>query len=230
MGRFASFVADKRIALVGPASTLRGEGKGAYIDDHDIVVRLNHAWPLPADLKSDIGSRIDVIYHNMNFRDEGMSSRKIGRMRRDGVQWMISTHPAGEKRFRPRIEQFRRMNRGRLEFRALPGSLKARMQKLVKHPNAGIMAIEDLLRFPIAGLYVTGFSFYTTGYLPFAHYKPRHARKAVRHHDQNQNKSYFLRLLERDPRLGVDPHIERLLREHRKTAGASKRSYRHGGK
>ena len=85
------------------------------------------------------------------------------------------------------------------------------MQRRVKHPNAGIMAIEDLLRYPVKRIYVTGFSFYTTGYLPYPNYRPSYAKKAVRHHDQNQNKSYFCRLLARDPASRSIPWIDRLL-------------------
>jgi len=223
MGKFAEYVAGKRIAIVGPASTLKGQGMGAFIDGHDIVVRLNHSWPLPEGSKEDIGERVDVIYHNMNFRKQRMTRKEVVAMARDGVKWMVSTHPASEARFRHRLRKFRKINRGLLAFRALPGSLKARMQRRVRHPNAGIMAIEDLLRFPVRHVYVTGFSFYTTGYLDYPNYKPSYAKKAVRHHDQNQNKSYLLRLLRQDPRLEVDPVIERLLAEHAAKLKAGKR-------
>jgi len=214
VGKFSDFVTGKRIALVGPAATLAGSRMGAFIDDHDIVVRLNHSWPLPEAFKADIGARIDVIYHNMNFTHQRMTRKEVVAMHRDGVKWMISTHPASEERFRPRLRKFQKINKGLLEFRALPGSLKTRMQRRVKHPNAGIMAIEDLLRFPIERLYVTGFSFYTTGYLGYSNYKPSYAKKAVRHHDQKQNKSYLCRIVAREDRLEVDPVIARLLQEH----------------
>ncbi len=214
MGEFEAYVSGRRIALVGPAATLQGQNRGSFIDDHDIVVRLNHTWPLPERLKDDIGSRVDVIYHNMNFKDQPMNRKVIAQMRQDGVKWMVSTHPASEAKFRHRLRKFRKMNKGMLRFRAFPGSLKVRMQRRVKHPNAGIMAIEDLLRFPVKHLYVTGFSFYTTGYMAYPNYKPGYAKKAVRHHDQSQNKSYLARIVAREPRVEVDPVIAQLLEEH----------------
>ena len=214
MGDFKEFVSGKRIALVGPASTLKDQRMGTMIDAHDIVVRLNHSWPLPKAFQEDIGTRVDVIYHNMNFTKQKMTRKEIVRMHRDGVKWMISTHPASEVRFRYRLRKFSKMNKGLLNFRALPGSLKKRMQKRVKHPNAGLMAIEDLLRYPIRSVYVTGFSFYTTGYLKYPNYRQSYAKRAVRHHDQNQNKSYFCRLITRDSRIEVDPWIAQLLQEH----------------
>ena len=223
MEEFKTYVSGQRIALVGPAATLRNQRMGALIDSFDIVVRLNHSWPLPKELRDDIGSRVDVIYHNMNFTKQRMTKKEIAKMHRDGVKWMVSTHPASEVRFRPRLRKFRKINRGVLNFRALPGSLKRRMQRRVRHPNAGLMAIEDLLRFPIKHLFVTGFSFYTTGYLEYPNYRPSYAKKAVRHHDQNQNKSYFCRLISQDSRLEVDPWIGQLLREHQARKARLKR-------
>lgn len=223
MKEFEKFVSGKSVVIVGPASTLKGQGMGPLIDSHDVVVRLNHSWPLPQGYSDDIGSRVDVIYHNMNFRKQRMSRKEIVRMHRDGVKWMVSTHPASEARFRHRLRRFRKLNRGLLRFRALPGSLKRRMQRRVRHPNAGLMAIEDLLSYPVKSVYVTGFSFYTTGYLAYPNYRPGYAKKAVRHHDQNQNKSYFCRLLARDPRLSVDPWIESLLARHRERLARRKR-------
>lgn len=215
MKDFKEFVSGKNVVIVGPAATLKDQRMGSFIDSHDVVVRLNHSWPLPEEYRDDIGTRVDVIYHNMNFREQRMTRKEILRMHRDGVKWMVSTHPASEARFRHRLRRFRKLNGGLLRFRALPGSLKRRMQRRVRHPNAGLMAIEDLLSYPVQSIYVTGFSFYTTGYLPYPNYRPSYAKKAVRHHDQNQNKSYFCRLIARDPRLKVDPWIERLLARHR---------------
>lgn len=221
MSRFSEYVANKRIALVGPASTLQETEMGSFIDSFDLVVRLNHAWPLPEQFQQDIGRRVDIIYHNMNFKDQPMNKKVISQMRHGGVTWLVSTHPAEEKRFRHRLRRFKKMNNGTLLFRAFPGWLKKRMQRKVKHPNAGIMAIEDLLRFPIKHLYVTGFSFYTTGYMNYPNYHPNYAKKAVRHHDQNQNKSYFCRILARESRVEVDPVIARLLEEHQQRKKSS---------
>ena len=116
MKDFKSFVAGKSIALVGPASTLAGQRMGELIDSHDVVVRLNHSWPLPQEFRDDIGARVDIIYHNMNFRKQRMTKKEIVRMRRDGVKWMVSTHPASEVRFRHRLRRFRKINRGLLRF------------------------------------------------------------------------------------------------------------------
>lgn len=200
--------------LVGPAATLKGQGYGEFIDSHDVVVRLNHAWPLPQSMAEDIGTRIDVLYHNLNPRNQRILPRHVARMRKDGLKWMVSSHPANRIRYRRRHRRFRRANKGRLRFRAIPGGLKRRLKRRVGFPNSGMVAIADLLRFPIASLYVTGFSFYTTGYLKYPNYKRIPKRMALRNHNQRRHKTYLARLVKKEERLKVDPFIEQILNEH----------------
>ena len=38
-----NFLHSKSVALVGPAASLKGQGRGAYIDSFDYVVSLNYA-------------------------------------------------------------------------------------------------------------------------------------------------------------------------------------------
>jgi len=214
MASFKEFLTGKSVVVVGPASTLKGTGSGAFIDSHDVVVRINHAWPLPKDLAEDIGTRCDVIYHNLNPRNQRILPKHIAQMKKDGVRWVVSSHPANRPRYRSRQRRFRRANRGRLRFRIIPAALKRRLRRHVGFPNSGMVAIADLLRFPIKSLYVTGFSFYTTGYLKYPNYKRIRKSMALRNHNQRRHKSYMARLLKRESRLKVDPAIERILAEH----------------
>jgi Glycosyltransferase family 29 (sialyltransferase). len=214
MGSFKEFVTGKRIVIVGPAATLKGSGYGSLIDSHDIVVRLNHAWPLPKEFAEDIGTRIDVIYHNLNPLNQRILPKHVAQMKKDGVKWIVSSHPANRLKYRRRHRRFRRANKGRLRFRAIPAWLKRRLKRKVGFPNSGVVAIADLLRFPIESLYVTGFSFYTTGYLKYPNYKRITKRMALRNHNQSRHKTYLAQLLKRESRLRVDPFIEAILNEH----------------
>lgn len=223
MSDYMSYLTGKRVALVGPADTLRGTGMGRLIDAHDVVVRINHAWPVPKGLKEDIGSSVDIIYHNLNPRNQLISRSEVLKMHRDGVRWLVSTHPNHRLRFRRRQRRFRRVNRGLLKFRIIPASLKRRLLQKVRTPNGGLVAIVDLLRFPIQSLYVTGFSFYTSGYLKYPNYRSSFAKKAVSHHNQAHNKSFLAHLLTEEKRLQVDLMIADLLEEHmNKRRGARK--------
>lgn len=214
MASYKEFLKGKSVVLVGPAATLKGQGYGSLIDSHDIVVRINHAWPLPQGMAEDIGTRIDVLYHNLNPRNQRILPKHVAQMRKDGLKWMVSSHPANRPRYVRRHRRFRRANRGRVRFRAIPAVLKRRLKRRVGFPNSGMVAIADLLRFPIASLYVTGFSFYTTPYLKYPNYKRIPRRMALRNHNQRRHKTYLARLVKKEERLKVDPFIEQILKEH----------------
>lgn len=213
---YKQFLAGKTVALVGPASTLQGNGMGAYIDSHDVVVRLNHSWPLPAHLKADVGARIDVLYHNLNPKKQRFRKADVRQMHRDGVAWVVSTHPALRLRYRRRQRRFRKLCQGLIGFRAVSSKVRRILRPRVGSANGGIVAIVDLLRFPIKRLYVTGFSFYETGYLDYPKYKREFIRNALNHHNQRKHKAFLARLLARDKRLQVDPWIERILARDRR--------------
>ena len=55
-----------RVALVGPSRSIAGSGAGTAIEAFDLVVRMNHQWPVPVDLAADIGRRMDVLFHCCN--------------------------------------------------------------------------------------------------------------------------------------------------------------------
>lgn len=208
---FKEFLRGKRVALVGPASTLHGQGFGDFIDAHDVVVRLNHAWPLPKDARVDIGSRIDVIYHNLNPRNQRILRKHVLKMKKEGLKWLVCSHPANKAKYRHRHHRFRRTNKGALRFRAIPTLVKRRLRPHVGFANTGMIAIVDLLRFPIKSLHVTGFSFYTTDYLHYPNYKRIPKRMALRNHNQRRHKRYLAKLLNQKPHLSVDPFIQQIV-------------------
>jgi len=216
MPKYRDFLAGKRVALVGPADTLRGTGMGPRIDAYDIVVRLNHALPLPDALKGDVGARTDILYHNLNPKKQRLRRKAIARMRREGLKWIVSTHPASRARYRKRQRRVRKAAAGLVRFRVVPMSVKKRLRPRVGSANSGLIAIVDLLRYPIAELYVTGFSFYETPYLNYPKYKRRFIKSALSHHNQRKHKAYMAKLLKRESRLVVDPFIERILQKRRK--------------
>lgn len=217
MSRFKKFLAGKTVALVGPADTLKGKGMGSFIDGHDVVVRINHALPLPKVLQADVGSRTDILYHNLNPKKQRFRKKDVVKMREDGVKWVVSTHPYVKPRYRRRMRRFRKVSGRLLRLRAVPLSVKRRVRPHVGSANGGLIAIVDLLRYPIKRLYVTGFSFYETGYMNYPNYHDHHDRfikSALSHHNQRRHKTYVAKLVKRERRLVVDPFIERILAKH----------------
>jgi hypothetical protein len=56
------YLEGKRVAIVGPAPYLKGQGKGKLIDSYDIVVRIQHNILNP----TDYGSRTDIVQSCLN--------------------------------------------------------------------------------------------------------------------------------------------------------------------
>src|SRR5690606_6889446 len=121
-------------------------------------------------LKPDVGSRTDILYHNLNPKKQRFRRRDARKMRGDGVRWLVSTHPARIDRYRLRMRRFRRVSRGLVRLRAVSPKVKRILRPRVGSASGGIIAVVDLLRFPISRLYVTGFRFYETGYLNYPKY------------------------------------------------------------
>jgi len=59
LSHLQSFCKNKSICLVGNAKSMLGNGRGEWIDSHDIVLRMNQGFPSEAHAK-DIGLRMDI--------------------------------------------------------------------------------------------------------------------------------------------------------------------------
>ena len=57
------YLRNKRVVLVGPGGSLKNTGAGDWIDSFDVVARVN-CLPIPANLESDMGKRVDIYYNN----------------------------------------------------------------------------------------------------------------------------------------------------------------------
>lgn len=224
---YKSFLKGKTVVLVGPANTIRGKKLGEFIDSHDVVVRLNHAWPLPEEAKEDIGSRTDIIYHNLNPL-RAPRRKHLRQMHEAGVKWIVSTHPRNRKhkrRARP-IHFQKRVNKRLIPFTTVGLRFRLKMRNRCGPTNTGVLAMAHLLRFKIKSLYVTGFSFFTTKYEQYPGYKKIKPKMAFRWHNQRKHKRFVIRLLARDKRLTVDPIMTRILMRFRWKSRPSTRALR----
>tara|TARA_Y100000590_G_scaffold32782_1_gene36012 strand:+ start:527 stop:1378 length:852 start_codon:yes stop_codon:yes gene_type:complete len=63
---FLDLIKNKRVALVGPSSSLLKQNYGSIIDSYDIVIRINKFHVLIS--KPEIyGKRTDILYHNFSI-------------------------------------------------------------------------------------------------------------------------------------------------------------------
>lgn len=198
----AALIGGRRVALVGPASSSVGSDRGAAIEACDVVVRMNFQWPIPAALVADLGARMDVLYHccNGDFPVADLFVPAFAQTR--FVCWQANA------------ESFwleaHCMENGipSLDVSSVYDDLEKRVGTL---PFTGTVAIEHLLRFPIAELHLVGISFGTEPY--YGGYKGHGAAAlpgAAGGHAVEPQLRYFREVLARDPRLHLDAALERL--------------------
>ena len=56
-------IKNKRVAIVGPSSSLENKNMGSLIDTYDIVIKINNFSNLPS---SDYGNKIDILFCSFN--------------------------------------------------------------------------------------------------------------------------------------------------------------------
>lgn len=209
---YGRYLAGKRVALVGPASTIEGSRQHDLIESHDVVVRLNHALPVPAHLEPDVGCRTDVLYHNLwSGSPKARPFPELVALLDGHVQWVCSTYPYLnlEHRWTDDIDRFVKALSGRVPFR-VPRNLRylRTWWECRTQPNAGVSAIADLLSFDIARLYITGFTFYAGSQPYHAGYRGVGVTPI---HDQDRQRAFVARLLQADSRLVADAVLRQIL-------------------
>lgn len=208
---FSKYLKGCSVALVGPASTIVGSRQGDRIDGHDRVIRLNHALPIPPHMTADIGERTDVLYHHLDPNHPGVPPLKeFTALLLGSVRWICSTYPyLPGLQSSEWIDAFCAELNGRLRFRPVSLRhyywLRATTQT---HPNGGISAIQDLLRFRMDKLYIAGFSFYQTH---SSYYNGYRGMGLGAHHRQETQIEQVRRWVRRDSRIHMDEAAHRVL-------------------
>jgi len=62
---YAKYLKGRRVAIIGPAETVKGKAEGAEIDKYDVVARFNTTMdfmPFSEEMAADIGSKTTVLY------------------------------------------------------------------------------------------------------------------------------------------------------------------------
>lgn len=210
---FEGYVRDRRLVLVGPSQSALSNTY-EFIEAHDLVVRVNYAYPTPSEHVPYIGSRCDVLYHN------SAGLRDIQEILQPGLEFIWydrNRHMFDIRRF--------------LKATNTPGGLirpyrDRVISKLGTHPNMGFLALMHLLSQPIQSLHVTGITFfrepYHTGYpeTKFGNSKEIKTRSTPSH-DADLQFEYFVENLYNDARLTVDDTLQRICDEHLRSTNST---------
>lgn len=167
---YLGFLENKKVIIVGPANYLIGQGRGAEIDKYDVIVRLNLGCPVPEELKPDIGSRTDVLYHIIMGRKQiekrpdllkWHSREEMESWKNDGVKWVVSKRSTDASR----VRKFAKVIGGVIPWIVISKSNMRRFEIILRtNPNMGPVAIWHVLQSQVKSLYVTGCDFHRSGY------------------------------------------------------------------
>jgi hypothetical protein len=204
---YSAALAGRRAVVVGPAVTVLGTGAGASIESFDIVIRINHQWPVPVELWLDVGRRADVVYHCCN-NDHPIQRLFPDDIRRPRFIWHDENAQSAALR-------------ALCAARGIPcagyeGLRTALIAALDTHPSTGLTAICHALGTDLRELHVTGFSFHQSRYYPG--YPGEGANPGywggdsppvqILNQDFGKQRRYFKQLCARDPRITVDDALQ----------------------
>lgn len=201
-------VSGKRVIVVGPAPSIIGSRQGAYIDEYDIVVRVNKAIPVPPKLYKDIGKRTDILYHCLNMHPENGGAIDPELLQKHNIRHVRCPLPAIHP-FNRDISRAAKIFKGTIPLSVVRESIyRVWETNMQSRPNTGIATILDLLCLPIKELYITGFTFFKGGY--YSEYRPLnedqvlHRMKKSGHHNQEKQLAYMQKILLNDKRVRMD--------------------------
>ncbi len=220
--QYSEVVSGKKIIIVGPASYMSSSNKGPYIDSFDLVVRLNRGIFVAERVPQHLGSKSDLLYTAMQpdpkEHDFGSGPIDPVKWKKLGVKVVTIKNAYSHKEHKKRFESENKV----LEYRILPKDVIGAMQADigVENLHAGVIAINDLLRFPIAELHLCGMTFYQTPGYYMKEYHP--AWTDIFHdtvvigaskskHDGNNEFTQFVRLFQTDKRIFVDNVLKEIV-------------------
>ncbi|NJW53422.1 glycosyltransferase family 29 protein [Salinimicrobium oceani] len=157
---------NKRVAIIGAADSAFDEKNGKYIDEHDVVVRINkapHVWtPEKAEY---IGSKFTYLYHSFYENDySGGGPIDWGYYDKLGIEKIINpvfsskglrTHFSYYKRHRSSRSTY---ILSRADYICISKSLGSSI------PTVGFSALMSVLQADFKEVYITGFTFFQTPY------------------------------------------------------------------
>lgn len=213
---FKEYVRGKRIAVVGPASSISGTGQKDYIDGFDIVMRFNSAIPISDGSKNDIGTRTDILCNCLE--EHPISGGHIDPLlwKNNGVSWVLCPYPRELWYVGPNVNRFESLNKGMLNLQCTDVPFFNGLEsKLGTRPNSGFLGILYLLSFDVNEVYVTGITFGRGGY--HKGYKDdisaeQYNKLANSHiHQQKPQEKIFSEIFKNESRLSVDVTLKEIL-------------------
>jgi hypothetical protein len=162
---YIEYIKNKNVVLVGCAGYLQNQNKGCWIDNFDVVIKVNNSiGVLP---ENDYGARLDVLYHVLLKEINSSTGRKniglsdIKNWVKHNIKYLVSRYPQESKK----VKDFGKINNNKINLECISKEFSKQVKLKIgsKTPNTGVLAIAHLLSMPIKSLTVVGFDFYNSG-------------------------------------------------------------------
>lgn len=156
----------KRVAVIGAANTPFEEGNGTYIDDFDLVVRVNKAVHV---MKSEdapfLGKKTDVLFHSFyenEYSGGGPIDRELFSTR--GVKYLVNPY-RNLKGFIVHLNFYKRhLAAEKTFFLDSPNYRLLDKEMNSWTPTVGMASLSSILNSNCAEVFITGFTFFKTPY------------------------------------------------------------------
>ena len=152
--KLLSIVANKTIAIIGPAQYLENIEQGTKIDSYDIIIRFNSSISIPDDMIPKIGSRTDIWIYNFK------NSEILENLPEKLPQLIYCPYP---KESISNVNNIK--NLPEIPLECIENEFYQQLLIALKfEPNSFLLVLLILLRQNIKSIYVSGFSFMYDGY------------------------------------------------------------------
>lgn len=213
---YKEFISNKRVALIGPAKSIEGTKQGKFINDFDVVVRMNKALPVPTECKPDIGSKTHILYNCLEPSPTSGGKIEPKKWKQHGLIWVCAPYP-GDLWFTKRHHKdFIKKNNNVLKFHTFDKEKYTELEKeLNTRPNTGLLAIIDILQHGARELYITGMTFGRDGY--YSKYPGNISLEKYKkmangvHHKQEPQEEYFKKLVKETGRIQLDVALTKIV-------------------
>ena len=220
---------DKRVALVGPAPYLTKHKIGFYINNFDVVCRINEIHVAKEDEVS-CGSKTDVVFHNLNsaegisdFEKDMKTYPDVAANLRMVVCSQISTDDAGVN-IVDNFKNFKEVHNYEVPFVHVGDSVFTYLQSRLggARPTTGMISISTIIDSQPKELFIAGVTFYEEGDHSSKAYRKSLSNPELRtrhdftggnsFHSQAPAKEYFKELLRKHTdMIQIDSHLSNIL-------------------
>lgn len=204
--RYADFIRDKSVIFVGPSPCITGEGKGDFIDSHDVVIRTNGAFPLSEDMHKDYGKKCDVLYTNCLYAR--VTNLPVEEYIKQGMKFLIMKED--KKNITARHKELP------IEIRTVTRLWSTARTEVGASPLMGAYIVWEILKFHPKSLYLTGmdnysnpdiYQHYICDYLPNDDLIPKLNHTRVQLHNQDIQNNYIKSKIE-EGLVDGDSHVK----------------------